>query len=316
MHSRAVMSQRQRSILMLLLTMTIWGSTFVVTKEIMAGFPPLTLAFARVTIASLVLLPFAVARRRGKVVTSSASAAAFRPGSSRLPWGAISAMGFVGVALYYAVFNFSLVYSSASQGALVQSCLPAMTALVAVFWLREYASPVRWVGIALSMAGVAVVFSGTQSEGGDTAALGNLLMFVTTILWGIYTSLAKRVAQFDAVAITAGVTGVAALMLLPIAAIEIALQGMPRLDWVGCLGVLYLGAIASGAAYMLYNAALKHMDASQVGAYTNLVPIIGVITGVVVLGEPLSVRAIVGGAIVFAGVWVTGLQRTNTVERA
>jgi drug/metabolite transporter (DMT)-like permease len=310
-----VMSQHQRSILMLLLTMTIWGSTFAVTKELIVGFPPLTLAFVRVAIASLVLLPFALARRRRDTAAVASSADA-RQSSSRLPWGAICAMGFIGVALYYAVFNFSLVYASASQGALLQSCLPAMTALVAVLWLREYASPIRWVGIALSMVGVVVVFSGAQSQGGDSAALGNLLMFVTTILWGFYTSIAKRVAQFDAVAVTAGVTGVGALMLLPIAAIEIALQGMPRLTWVGWLGVLYLGTIASGAAYMLYNGALKHMDASQVAAYTNLIPIVGVITGVVVLGEPLSMRAIVGGAIVFLGVWVTGLQRANVPARA
>lgn len=297
---------------MLLLTMTIWGSTFAVTKEVITGFPPLTLAFVRVAIAALVLLPFALARRRRDTAAHTSSPLdARQPVSSRLPWAAICAMGFVGVALYYAVFNFSLVYASASQGALVQSCLPAMTALVAVLWLREYAAPIRWVGIALSMAGVAVMFSGAQSEGGSSAALGNLLMFVTTILWGVYTSIAKRVAQFDAVAVTAGVTGVGALMLLPIAAVEIALEGMPRLAWTGWLGVLYLGVIASGAAYILYNGALKHMDASQVAAYTNLVPIVGVITGVVILGEPLSMRAIIGGAIVFLGVWVTGLQRTN-----
>ena len=69
-----------------------------------------------------------------------------------------------------------------------------------------------------------------------------------------------------------------------------------------------LGAIASGAAYMLYNYALRHMDASQAGVYTNLIPIVGVITGVIVLGEELSVRALLGGAIVMLGVWITSRQ--------
>ena len=59
---------------------------------------------------------------------------------------------------------------------------------------------------------------------------------------------------------------------------------------------------------MLYNAALQHMDASEAGVYTNLIPIVGVSTGLV-LGEPLSQRAIIGGFVVFAGVWLTGLQR-------
>jgi len=49
------------------------------------------------------------------------------------------------------------------------------------------------------------------------------------------------------------------------------------------------------------------LDASEAGVYTNLIPIVGVITGVV-LGEPLSLRAIIGGAVVLAGVWMTSRQ--------
>ena len=53
---------------------------------------------------------------------------------------------------------------------------------------------------------------------------------------------------------------------------------------------MYLGAMASGAAYVLYNDALKHMDASQAAVYANLIPIVGVITGIVLLGETLTVQ--------------------------
>ncbi|HWK50840.1 MAG TPA: DMT family transporter, partial [Steroidobacter sp.] len=73
----------------------------------------------------------------------------------------------------------------------------------------------------------------------------------------------------------------------------------------GWVELLYLGIIASGMAYLLYNASLRHLDASEVGVYTNLIPIVGVLTGVVVLGEPLSARAILGGLVVMLGVWIT-----------
>lgn len=291
---------------MLLLAMLIWGSTFVVTKEVIGGLPPFALAFVRVALAAVVLLPLAQMRRRHQETEVGVHVSQ----SSRLPWGAICAMGFIGVAAYYALFNLSLAYTSASQGALVQSCLPAMTALVAVVWLRERASLVRWIGIALSIAGVAIVFSGAPASGAKSAVLGGLLMFATTILWGVYTALAKRTTQFDSISITTAMLAVGAVMLLPIAAVEIAGHGMPRLSLAGWLGVLYLGVVASGVAFILYNAALKHMDASLAGAYTNLIPIIGVIAGVIVLGEPLSARAILGGGIVFLGVWITSLQRT------
>jgi drug/metabolite transporter (DMT)-like permease len=293
------------SILMLLVTMVIWGSTFVVTKGINDQVPPFTLAFVRVAIGALVLLACAWVRQaRGGSHTRWSS----------LPWGTMVTMGLIGVVLYYAVFNYSLVYTSASQGALVQSCIPAMTALVAVVWLREHASALRWAGIALSMVGILIVFSGgADVQSGSSSLLGNVLMFASAVLWGVYTSLAKRVATYDAIQVTAGIIGAGALLLLPLAGFEIAAAGMPSVNMQGWLGMAYLGAGASGLAYMMYSAALKHMDASEAGVYTNLIPIVGVIMGVM-LGEPLSLRAIIGGVVVLVGVWLTSRQPAVAAE--
>jgi drug/metabolite transporter (DMT)-like permease len=280
--------------LLLLLTMTVWGSTFMVTKDLIASWPPFTLAFVRVIVGTLVLLPFAWSRhRRG----------------DHLPWSSVWLMGLIGVALYYLVFNTAMVYVSASQGALVQASIPAMTALVAVLWLRERASPLRWLGIAMSVGGVLIVFSG-GSDGGQSSLFGNFLMFASVVCWGVYTALAKRVAGMDSLVITTAVTGTGALLLLPLAGYEVVAanlngDGLPPLSPIGWVELLYLGGIASGMAYLLYNASLRHLDASEVGVYTNLIPIVGVLTGVIVLGEPLSTRAIIGGLVVMLGVWIT-----------
>lgn len=288
-------ASQTRSMLLLVLAMTVWGSTFMVTKELIALWPPFTLALVRVSLGTLVLLPLAVARhRRG----------------SRLPWPTIWVMGLVGVALYYLAFNVGLVYVSASQGALIQASIPAMTALVAVLWLRERASGMRWLGIAMSVGGVLIVFSGSAADHGGSTMFGNVLMFGGVVCWALYTALAKRVAGFDSLVITVAVTGTGALLLLPVAGYEIvavhaAGRHLPPLPLSGWVGVLYLGGVASGLAYLLYNASLRHLDASAVGVYTNLIPIVGVLTGVMVLGEPWSVRAIVGGLVVILGVWIT-----------
>jgi drug/metabolite transporter (DMT)-like permease len=288
------------SIIMLLVTMVIWGSTFVVTKGVNEQVEPFTLALVRVAIGAVVLLGCALIRQ--------ARGGSHSPWSS-LPWGTIISMGLIGVVLYYAVFNYSLVYTSASQGALVQSCIPAMTALVAVVWLREHASAMRWAGIALSMVGVLIVFSGADAESGSGSLLGNVLMFISAVLWGIYTSMAKRVATYDPLQVTAGIISVGAVMLLPLAAFEVGAAGMPSIDLQAWFGMAYLGAGASGLAYMMYSAALKHVDASEAGVYTNLIPIVGVITGIM-LGDPLSARAIIGGVVVLVGVWLTSRQPT------
>jgi drug/metabolite transporter (DMT)-like permease len=285
--------------LLLLLPMVVWGSAFAVTKGLVELWPPFTLALVRVGVGTLVLLPVAIARhRRG----------------SHLPWGTIWFMGLLGVTLYYLTFNLAMVYVSASQGALVQASIPAMTALVAVVWLRERATAMRWLGIALSVGGVLIVFSGNGATPGQSPLLGNSLMFASVVCWGLYTALAKRAASFEPLVITVCVMGTGTLMLVPFSAYEIMNAGLEPLPVTGWLGLLYLGSIASGLAYALYNASLRHLDASSVGVYTNLIPIVGVLTGIVFLGEPMSLRAILGGAIVMLGVWIT--SRSERPARA
>jgi len=184
----------------------------------------------------------------------------------------------------------------------------AVTALIAVVWLREAASRMRVSGIALSIVGVLIVFAGGSTQASGAApqpVLGNLLMFASVVCWGWYTAMAKRVAESDAIVVTTWVTGIGAALLLPLAAYELWGQSLPRPSAGAWLGVAYLGVFASGAGYVLYNFALKGMAASQVGVFTNLIPIVGVLTGVVALGEPLAWQAIVGGIVVMLGVWLT-----------
>jgi drug/metabolite transporter (DMT)-like permease len=301
------MQSHLASIVMLLVTMVIWGSTFVVTKGVNEQVQPFTLALVRVAIGAVVLLGCALIRQ--------ARGGNHSPWPA-LPWGTMIAMSLIGVVLYYAVFNYALVYTSASQGALVQSCIPAMTALVAVVWLREHASAMRWAGIGLSMIGVLIVFSGgADAESGSASLLGNVLMFISAVLWGIYTSMAKRVAKYDPLQVTAGIVAAGAVMLVPLAAFEVGAGGMPGVDLQAWLGMAYLGAGASGVAYLMYSAALKHVDASEAGVYTNLIPIVGVITGMM-LGDPLSARAIIGGLVVLVGVWLTSRQPVATQSQA
>lgn len=280
--------------------MLVWGSTFVVTKQAITEIPPLTLSFIRVSIGALVLLPFAIYRHRRSARTKP------------LPWRAIAVLSCIGVAIYYLTFNLALSYTSASQGALVQSSIPAITALIAVVLLGERASLMRMMGVALSIAGVLIVFSGTATNGATSSLSGNILMFISVIAWGIYTSLAKKVADYDSVVMTACIIAGGALLLLPFAVVELNGVRLPAISSGAWSGVLYLGALASGAAYLVYNYSLRHMDAGQAGVFANLIPIVGVLSGIVVLHEPLSMRAVAGGIVVMLGVWITGAEKPAT----
>lgn len=292
------MSPRVLAIALMIAVMTVWGSTFVVTKQAITQIPPLTLSFIRISIAALVLLPFGVYRRRRMV------------GDRSLPWRSLAVLSAIGVALYYLTFNVALTYISASQGALVQSCIPAMTALAGIVVLRERASVVRMLGVTLSIAGVLIVFSGAVSGAATGSSIpGNLLMLASVVTWSIYTVLAKRVARYDSVVITTCIIGGGALMLLPFATFEMSGRPWPNVSPQAWGGVIYLGAVASGAAFLVYNFALRHMDAGQAGVFANLIPIVGVVSGIVLLHEPLSMRAMLGGLVVMLGVGITGAEK-------
>jgi drug/metabolite transporter (DMT)-like permease len=90
---------------------------------------------------------------------------------------------------------------------------------------------------------------------------------------------------------------------LPPSAFEIAALGWPGATAQGWFGVIYLAVFASAGAYALYNFALRELDASTVGAFTNIDPLVGVMTAFLFLGETLSPLQSGGAAIVIVGMW-------------
>jgi drug/metabolite transporter (DMT)-like permease len=285
---------RALSIVLLLLTMVIWGSTYVVTKTGLEEIPPMWFALLRFCVASLLLVPLALAR--------GGLAKLPRP----VPWKTLVMMGLTGVALYYIAFNLGLSYTTASQGALVQSSIPAVTAIMAVVWLRERVSRRRLLGIVLAIAGVLLIVArSTPDASARSPLIGNLWMFASVVVWGMYTVLAKRIADVDAAVMTATISVIGTVMLLPAALIESDGTLPSPISTGGWLRIIYLGAMPSALAYLFYSRALRDLDASQVGTFINLVPVLGVVSGVVFLGETVTPLAILGGLLVLTGVWIS-----------
>jgi drug/metabolite transporter (DMT)-like permease len=178
-----------------------------------------------------------------------------------------------------------------------------------VFWLHEHLTRRRIVGIALAVAGVALIVArGPADAAARDPLLGNLLAFASVLCWGTYTILAKRMAHVDPIALTATISLIGTVMLVPAVLIENAPLALSAISREGWLAILYLGGLASAASYLLYMRALRELDASLVGTYINLSPVIGVVSGVLVLGESITPTAIIGGAMVLAGVWISSMR--------
>jgi drug/metabolite transporter (DMT)-like permease len=126
---------------------------------------------------------------------------------------------------------------------------------------------------------------------------------------GAYTVLAKQLAGTDQVVVIACVSVIGMAMVLPAAAVELSLVPWPDPSLQGWLGTLFLGVVASALAFVVYSRALRELDASLVGAYLNLDPIVGVLTAVIVLGETLRLWQVSGGVVALAGMWLASVER-------
>jgi len=277
----------------LIVLMSVWGSTFVVVKAAVREFPPLSLAALRFFVAAAVLIPLALAR------------GGFRRLPRPVPLGRLAWMGFSGVVLFSVGFNYALVHASATQGALIYALQPAAIGLVAVLALAEVPSRRRVAGILLSVLGVAlVVASGRADTTSPSPLLGALFMLLAVLSWAGYTVSAKQLAEADQIVVIACVSTLGALLLTPLAALELLGGPWPSPSVSGWLSLLFLGVVTSALAFIVYGRVLRELDASLVGAYANLDPIVGVLTAVLLLGEALYASQIAGGIVALSGMWL------------
>jgi drug/metabolite transporter (DMT)-like permease len=106
---------------------------------------------------------------------------------------------------------------------------------------------------------------------------------------------------------TAAGAGSALLFLVPLSMGEMAVTGLPDPTIGSVAGILYLGLLASAAAYLLWNHALTQVDAAFAAPFVNLVPIIGIALALI-LGETITPMQLAGGGIVGLGVWLSSLK--------
>jgi drug/metabolite transporter (DMT)-like permease len=273
--------------------MLIWGSAFSVTKVAVDNISPFVVAFLRNLIASLILLPLYLWKRKTKKQTQP------------LPYGKILLLGLTGITFFYAFFNTAMVYTSAAAGALIQGIMPVAIALPAVLFLKEKLSSRMVWGIILSVAGVILIGFIGNNSGAKNSMLGSILMILSVFCWAAYTIIAKSIHHYDPVVVPALSTMVGTVFLLPLVVIELWGQPVPTITLKGWGAIFYLGAFSSATGFILYTIALKHLSAAQVGNFMNLDPVIGATIAVIFLKDEMTNWQIAGAVLVLAGIWLS-----------
>jgi drug/metabolite transporter (DMT)-like permease len=289
-HSDDQQDGRSSAILALLATSVVWGTAPLVTKTVLEDYPPYVVATIRWGIAVAILL--VLLRRKG-----------IRPILDRR--GAF--LGLTGILLFNFFFSFGLQRTSAANASLIGGALPVVIAVMSFFLLRERLAPVRWLGIGLSMVGIAATVLGATLE---ASLVGNLLMLGSTVVWSVYTIFTReRLRGEHPMAITCGGALYGLAMMAPFAIWEAATNPMPAPDLGMVTLIIYLSIGPSMGAILLWSFALARVPASTAGVFSNVAPIIGIIAAGVILSEPITRYHVVGAVLVVAGVLITTYRR-------
>lgn len=277
---------------------SIWGSTFAVSKMAMQEIGPINLSVMRFLLASAITGAMAIRANP-------------RRDWRKVPWKVLALLGASGGTLFFLFQNVGMYLTSASSASLIQATIPVFTFGLSYFFLKERGDWRRLAGTVLSVVGVAVIV--TMAGGatfGDNSLLGDLLMLGSAATWGVYTVVAKKASRnMDDSVISAGTALFGLLFMLPFLPME---TGPSR--WVSgvsaraLMATAYLGVMGSGVAYALWNKGLKTIPASQAGIYVNLSPVIAVVFARALLGEAITLAHVLGGGMVILGAAMTTRQ--------
>ena len=300
-------SRLQRAIfdngpLLLVLTMLFWAGNMIVGRWIAGQVPPVTLAFLRWFGASVFILPIAwrYIRQDYDVIRA------------HLP--VLIVLGITGSGLFNTLQYAALVTTTTTSAGVIYACGPIMILLTSYLLNGERITGAQVAAVAISLAGVAIIL--THGAPQDLAATiinrGDVIMLIAVAVWAFYTAYLNRRPALHPLTFAAVTFWVAAILNLPLSAIELAHGAQFLLTPKTALAILYTAIFPSLLAYLFYNRGVELLGPAKAGAYINLVPMFAAALGLLVLGERPSLYHFAGFALILTGVAIVSRTRGST----
>ncbi|MDO4274048.1 MAG: EamA family transporter [Eubacteriales bacterium] len=269
----------------LLLTFTLWGSLYVVSKYVLGKMPAFTISFFRFALA-FVALTIACRKDTGRI--------------EKKDYKYIVFIGFAGYFIAVGAQLLGTKYAGASLASLINSLNPVTMTVFAAILLHETMTLRKVLGILLALGGVYVII-GTGAQ--EVSLSGVAFSLFSVLLWSFVSVLTRRITQkYDALKITRYGAGLAALMYLPVCVGEIAGGQEMHVDISCVAGLLYMGIVCTGAAYFLWNKSLSILEAGTCSAFYPIQPLVSTLLGILLLHEKVGLSFLAGAVLIVAGV--------------
>ena len=276
----------RRSWLLLLGLSAIWGVSYLLIKVGLRDLSPELVAFARIALAALVLLPLAAHRR------------ALEPLRGRIGW--VVALGAIQVAGPFLLIAAGERSISSSLAGILVATTPIFTALLALrIDPEERSEGTRLLGVAIGVAGVIAIFGLDLSGSG---VLGGLAVVVAGVGYAIGGFVFKaRFSDAPPIGVVSGVMAAGAVMLLPPALATLP-SSAPSLGPLAA--VVALGLFGTGLAFVIFYALIAKVGPARTMLVSYIAPGFAVVYGAWFLSEPITAGKALGLVAVLAGSWL------------
>ncbi|WP_087434233.1 DMT family transporter [Paenibacillus apiarius] len=276
-----------------LLTILIWGTTFISTKVLLMDFSPFEILFFRFAIGYAALLAVYPRFVKSKNIREELL---------------FAAAGFCGVTMYFLLENIALTYTLASNVGIIASVAPFFTAVMAHFFFKgESLQPLFFAGFAVAMLGIILIaFNGSYIL--RLNPKGDILAVLACIFWATYSILMRKISGlgYHNIGCTRRVFFYGLLFMLPSLLLSDSHLGLERFaEPVNLLNILFLGLGASALCFVTWNWCVGVLGAIKTSAYIYLVPVITIAASYLFLHEPITGTALLGTLLTLAGLFLS-----------
>jgi drug/metabolite transporter (DMT)-like permease len=276
-----------------LMTIFVWGMTFISTKILLRDFTPVEILFFRFSLGFIALL--LVYPRRLKT-------AGFKQEVT------FAGAGLCGVTLYFLFENIALIYSTASNVGVIVAVSPFFTAVLAsVFLAGERLTARFFIGFVAAITGLALIsFNGSQVL--RLNPLGDFLAMLAAAVWAVYSILTRKISGYgyNTVQTTRRIFFYGLLFMLPTLFFFDFRWDLGRFARpVNLLNILFLGFGASALCFATWNFAVSRLGAIKTSVYIYIIPVVTVLTAMLVLDEKVTGLMAAGIGLTILGLLIS-----------
>jgi drug/metabolite transporter (DMT)-like permease len=276
---------------MLITLATVWGGSFLFNAILVAELPVITIVAIRVTVAALALWGFV--RVTGRKIPTTPQV-----------WGALLILGVLNNAIPFSLIVQGQTQITSGLASILNATTPFFTILVAGFFLTdERFSVLRVLGVVVGFSGV-ILLVGPEALGSLGADFwAQLCALGAALSYGFASVFGRRFRELkvDPVMVATGQVTMSSLVLWPIALWIDGPQDILGLSFNAAASMFGLAVLCTSFAYILYFRILERAGATNISLVTFLVPISAIILGVLVLGESIFIKEIIGMTLIGLG---------------